>query len=270
MGRYGPLHSQIGKEFRACVSSCHSVQSKSGLHWKLQDETWSFSGTRNQGSLPQKRDSFPSQIILKSTACRALGTDHTLEKAPIMQGLVQIELILPQRVTHLNLKPPGPWLTGTRSSQQDPQEEGGQRDQGLTDHQGCFQEDFRRPARGRPWMCQVSAIVAWELLSPTMRQPWYANQSLSQPQSSKLDASLPGGQTHGRYQGWLAGPILGNLDNTRPRGQMVAMGHVCIPHNYPQGWFDGLITAPLQGTKDTLGESFYWQWANKATKVNYH
>lgn len=64
-----------------------------------------------------------------------------------MQGLVQIEFIMQQRATHLNLKPPGPRLTGTMSIQQDPQEEGGQHDQGLTDHQGCFQEDFRRPAR---------------------------------------------------------------------------------------------------------------------------
>lgn len=30
------------------------------------------------------------------------------------------------------------------------------------------------------------------------------------------------------------------------------------------------VTATLQGTKDTLGQSFYWQQATKDTKVTYH
>ena len=61
-----------------------------------EDGTWTSSGTRIQGSLPQKRDPFPGQIILRSTPCRDQATDLTLENAPIMQGVVQMELLLPQ------------------------------------------------------------------------------------------------------------------------------------------------------------------------------
>ena len=61
-----------------------------------EDGTWTSSGTRIQGSLPQKRDPFLRQIILRYTPCRDQATDLTLEKAPIMQGVVQIGLLLPQ------------------------------------------------------------------------------------------------------------------------------------------------------------------------------
>lgn len=88
-----------------------SVQSLSSLCRKVQDGLWSSSGTRIQGLLSQKLDPFPGQIILRSTACSALGTDHTLEKAPKMQGLVQIELLLTQKTTHPHRKLPGPQLT---------------------------------------------------------------------------------------------------------------------------------------------------------------
>ena len=49
--------------------------------------------------------------MLRSTACKVLGTNYTLEKAPIMQDLVEIELLLPPRVTHPHQKPPGALLT---------------------------------------------------------------------------------------------------------------------------------------------------------------
>lgn len=44
------------------------------------------------------------------------GANHTLEKAPIMQGLVPIELLLPTRVTHPHQKPPGALLTPGQSA----------------------------------------------------------------------------------------------------------------------------------------------------------
>lgn len=67
-----------------------------------EDGTWTASGTRIQGSLPQKRDPCPGQTILTSTPCRDRATDDTLEKAPIMQAVVQIELLLPQELlTHI-------------------------------------------------------------------------------------------------------------------------------------------------------------------------
>lgn len=49
---------------------------------------------------------------------------------------------------------------------------------------------------------------------------------------------------------------------------MVAKGHVCTPHNYPQGWFLGLIILQLfKAPKIPMESPSYWQWANKATKV---
>ena len=77
-----------------------SLPGSQSNHWRplteSVDGTWSSSGTRIQGSLPQKRDPFPGQIILRSTPCRDQATDLTLESAAIMHGVVQMELLLPQ------------------------------------------------------------------------------------------------------------------------------------------------------------------------------
>ena len=68
----------------------------------------------------------------------------------------------------------------------------------------------------------------------------------------RLMLHCQGGKHMGAIRaGWLA-PTLENLDNSRRKGQMAAKGHVCTPHNYPQGWFLGLLIATLQGTKDAL------------------
>ena len=40
------------------------LSNQSGLCWKVQDKRWSSSGTRIEGSLPQKQGPFPGQIIL--------------------------------------------------------------------------------------------------------------------------------------------------------------------------------------------------------------
>lgn len=78
-------------------------------------------------------------------------------------------------------------------------------------------------------------------------------QCLSQPWwSSKVDASLPGGKHMGAIRAGRLAPTLGNLDNSRPKRQMAAKGHVRTPRNYPLGWFLGLFIATLQGTKDAL------------------
>ena len=106
-----PHHTLKQKNSGDASLPAQSVQSLSSLCRKVQDGLWSSSGTRIQGLLSQKLDPFPGQIILRSTACSTLGTDHILEKAPKMQGLVQIELLLTQKTTHPDRKLPGPQLT---------------------------------------------------------------------------------------------------------------------------------------------------------------
>ena len=48
--------------------------------------------------------------------------------------------------------------------------------QELTDHEGCFQEDFNKTGRGRPWICQVSHHHVRGANAYYTEAAWYANQ----------------------------------------------------------------------------------------------
>jgi len=68
----------------------------------------------------------------------------------------------------------------------------------------------------------------------------------------RLMLHCQGGKHMGAIRAGRLAPTLGNLDNSRPKRQMAAKGHVRTPRNYPLGWFLGLFIATLQGTKDAL------------------
>lgn len=219
-----PHHTPQAKNSGDASLPAQSVQSLSSLCRKVQDGLWSSSGTRIQGLLSQKLDPFPGQIILRSTACSALGTDHTLEKAR-MQGLGG-ELLLTQRqLTHIGS------FHEPLSSQRDnehPARPTGRRwaltkllSHLSTTSQLCNMMEGSQITKRLPGRlqktCQGEDLgyagfyhSAGELLAPTLSSAGLStnDQSLPQPRALKVDASLPVWRTPGCHQGCLPGSSL--------------------------------------------------------------
>ena len=150
--------------------------------------------------------------MLRSTACRALGTNHTLEKAPIKQDLVSIELLLPPRVTHPHQKPPRALLTKGNQHSARPTE---RRWLSLWQHHAILPGSLSPPRKTTKSSQTMKAasrktskkqagedlgfarfptIMSGEPMPTTLKQrgmPTSAG-SLPQPWSSKVDMSLPG------------------------------------------------------------------------------